>query len=365
MLTARFASGSPPFADSTVEHLRTITQVLPAHPSNLFRGTTGTISTAHIVNAMTSDPRLQPLLRSGTARLSDQAESLAERYRAQRRDGDGHLAVEDYDAVSGLAGLGRMLLLGFHSGYSPAESGLEAALEALTGFLARSDDRMVGRRASPTRNSAWGEAQLGMAHGVAGPLAFLSIALSKGNYVEGQHEALRSTAEWLLAQHHAGTWSWPATADQGHPFGPPTVGHGWCTGSTGIATAIHLAGRALGERNFIDTSIAALAALGDTPRDRWAVSGPALCCGYSGVLQAALAVMSRDPDPRLTYLADTAAEGVLDYWNPSTSFGFPRFHRSVALNSPEFLDGASGIAPALYDYAHGACSSWSTLLLLR
>ncbi|WP_406053656.1 hypothetical protein OG462_44020 [Streptomyces sp. NBC_01077] len=348
-----------------MEHLRTITQVLPAHPSNLFRGVTGAISTALIVNAMTGDPRLRPLLLSGTARLSDQAESLAERCRVQRRGGGRHLAVADYDAVSGLAGLGRMLLLGLHSGYSPAEPGLQAALEVLTELLTGLDDRMSGLWASSRQDSRRGEAELGMARGVSGPLAFLSTALSKGNYVKGQHDVIRSTAEWLLAQRYAGTWTWPASVGRGHPVGSPAPDHRWCAGSTGIATAIHLAGRALNDQPLVDAGIGALVSLDASPRGHWAVSGPALCCGYSGVLQAALTVMSRDPDPRLKRLADSAAEGALDYWNPRTTFGFPQFRQSGALDSPEFLDGASGIALALYDYAHGVCSSWSALLLFR
>ncbi|MFE5946822.1 lanthionine synthetase C family protein [Streptomyces sp. NPDC056480] len=376
LLMARLASEQPSCADAAVEHLRAISESLPAQPNNVFQGTVGAISTALAMDAMTGDRRLSAVVTSGARSLSDRAESLAQRYASHQTSGVTRMDVEDFDTVSGLAGLGRVLMLALHRGYSDAEPGLRASLEVLTGLLANKDGCPPGWWPSrvedhrrPLREHG-GAAELGMAHGIAGPLAFLAVSLTAGNQVAMQREAVRFAAEWLLSQRHPGTWTWPASVTAGPPdedapaTHPPAINHTWCSGSTGIATAIHLAGRALNDPVLVRAGTEALSALTSIPRRQWAVRGPALCCGFAGVLQAALTATDRDTCAGLGPLADIAAAGVLDLWDPASTFGFRHQRGTRPFDSPEFLYGAAGTALALYDYTTDVNSSWPGLLLL-
>ncbi|WP_344447252.1 lanthionine synthetase LanC family protein, partial [Acrocarpospora macrocephala] len=77
-----------------------------------------------------------------------------------------------------------------------------------------------------------GSAATGMAHGVAGPLAFLSLACARGWAVPGQYDAIRHVSQWLLGWKAAGAWQWPTSVSgseldvgSAHPSGRQDA---WC-----------------------------------------------------------------------------------------------------------------------------------------
>lgn len=311
----------------------------------------------------------------GAAWLSKRAVDISTQHQQRASAGATGTPWQVYDAVTGLSGIGRVLLAALANGHDHAEPGLTAALTALT--------TMINNPGDGTRPGWWlppdghpagvavhpsGAATTGMAHGIAGVLALLSAARSAGWAVSGQTAAIGQAACWLLRWRDPRSGSWPpyvsgdeldqATQD------PATPGRrdAWCYGAPGIGAALALAGRALADPALARTGKVAVAALADRPAQTWDVTGPTLCHGYAGVLQTA----------RLTGTHATttqAADAIAASFDPSLPFAVPhhlndRHHD----NRPGFLTGAAGVALALADYAQlpalPVTTAWDATLLL-
>jgi hypothetical protein len=372
MLAARASAGRQDLAGAATTLCRAATDGLPATVNSIAQGTTGVAAAALVTHAMTGDERLLPIISSSVPWLSGRVLGIAGSYRGHGAGGGPAMLVAHYDAMTGLAGLGRLLLMTHQDGHPGAERGLEAALDVLTCLLSTGGDR-PGWWAAEQDAALYvpcdgpGTALTGMAHGVAGPVAFLAIATRAGHVVGGQREAIRAAAGWLLDQRQpADTWprSVPEQSSAGQPAGPRR----WCTGSSGIAAALHLAGLALEEPPLVEAGVSGLAAVNSPASGRWDIVEPILCCGAGGVLESILTARHANPDPRLDAAADTAAAMMLAWFQPDTPFGFPRTAQHVpadAVDTVDLLHGASGAALALYDYAHGVTSTWPAMLLLR
>ncbi len=269
-----------------------------------------------------------------------------------------------YDAITGLAGIGRVLLAAVQSGLD-AEPGLLAALATLTTMtLARHGARpgwWTPARQHPgdTPPDPSGVAATGMAHGIAGPLAFLSLAHLAGYSLAGQDTAITRAARWLLRWQTAGTGTWPPAVtgtelDTG--TARPAAGRrdAWCYGTPGISRALALAGQATSDSALTAAASAATASLAGRPGSQWDAQGPGLCHGYAGVLQSTSA-------PR-------AAGALTSMFDPRHRFGFRHVAGHAATDEPGFLVGAAGAALALADHAQLPArevpARWDALLLL-
>jgi lantibiotic biosynthesis protein len=368
ILAARAAASVPQLADAAVVHLQLAMAARRGGTNNLFEGTAGTVSAALVADAMTGDSRLARIVVPGTAWLSERVHAIARRYRTRRERGEHGMPVKEYDAISGLAGLGRVLVLAHQRGYDHAESGVQVALEVLTDLLQPAEARLPGwwlpsqGRYHFGPDDPSGTARTGMAHGVAGPVAFLATALSAGYSVPGQVDALGTGAEWLSEWHPQDSLTWPIalTGDQLLARQRPTdavIRRQWCIGAAGIARALHLAGRALQDPTLGRYGIAALTALSNTEPGGWGVRGSVLCCGYAGVLRTALCMLDDHSDDDLKAVADSAAQAVLAAALAETTL-------DADTDRMNLLYGTSGVALALYDYAHPGPTPWPALLLL-
>jgi class I lanthipeptide synthase len=379
LLAMRASQDRSEYADVAVAHVLAAVKELPVAVSSRNVGATRVLSTALIVQGMASDSRLDPVLDSGLTWLSRRVNRIAERHHAYRAGNGPRMRVADVDLIDGLAGSGRVLLRAVQDGHSSAVPALDAALTVLTELLASSDDHRPGWWSTQQDITAYvacdasGAALTGMAHGVAGPLALLSIAMNAGFTVSGQGQAVRAAADWLLTCRDPDTGGWPYSVSEvqsrtGTRPRRSMVVHRWCTGISGIAQALHLAGVALADPDLVGTAVDALVAVNHAAAEDWDISEPIVCCGSAGVLATVLAARGLTPDPRLDAAADVCAKAVLGQWRPEAPFGFRR-QRSGDLSFPadqaDLLYGVSGIALALLDYAHRAISPWSSLLLLQ
>ena len=227
--------------------------------------------------------------------MSARALHLASQYRGHLADGGAGAPWRVYDAITGLAGIGRVLLAAVQSGHD-AEPGLLAALETLTTMARTRHGARPGwwspaeQHPGDTQQDPSGVAATGMAHGIAGPLAFLSLAHLAGYSLAGQDTAITEAARWLLRWQTAGTGTWPPCVtgtelDTG--AARPAAGRqdAWCYGTPGISRALALAGQATSDPALTGAASAAITSLAARPGSQWDVQGPALCHGYAGVLQ--------------------------------------------------------------------------------
>lgn len=374
LLHARLSATDPMFAAAAVDHwaeaARHAKSTGDTNPG-IYHSTGGVAASLIIGTPYLPDPGPHQAATARAARwLSAQAVEMTEQHRRYLGGGGVGAPWHVYDTITGLAGIGRVLLAAVVSGHLDAEPGLLATLDHLTmiiqarygarpGWWLAADDHPHGVQVNPS-----GAANTGMAHGIAGPLALLAQARLAGWTVTGQVDAIRDAGHWLLRWRTNGVAIWPPhiTGDElDTGFATPVPGRGdaWCYGIPGISRALTSAGHALGEPQFIEAADLALASLTERPADQWDAEGPTLCHGYAGVLQATAAD---------SVLADRAAAIVTASFDPAHRSAFQHLGDGSPRDNPGFLTGAAGVALTLAD--HGGVPTrqvpahWDALLLL-
>ncbi|MFD9266793.1 lanthionine synthetase C family protein [Streptomyces goshikiensis] len=293
--------------------------------------------------------------------------------------GPGFTTFTAYDVISGQTGLGAHLLeLG-----RPAEAALARVLRALVGLSrpVRTHDRglpgwwvaLDGASYQPVA-PARGHANLGMAHGMPGPLALLAIAWREGVRVPGQRAAVTDLAQWLLARRcadAAGPW-WPGQLSLG-PAQPEPGRPSWCYGTPGIARALQLAGLALEVPQWQEAGVEALRAAlvradPDGPARAGGTAEAGLCHGLAGLLQITWRAARDSGDPELAERVPQLAARLMELLDEDAPFGFAA---APGVRPPEehpggFLTGAAGAALALHTFARDAepATRWDRALLL-
>jgi hypothetical protein len=166
--------------------------------------------------------------------------------RGEGGEGVGAAAFQAREHPHGLADLGVVVgrvLLAATAGHPGAEPGLIAALEALTTMITAPHGPRPGwwlpasMHPPSVKADPSGSAATGVAHGIAGPLAFLATASASGRTVPGQDDAIRHASTWLLGWKADGTWQWP-TSVSGTELDAGTARvtgrqDAWCYGTPG------------------------------------------------------------------------------------------------------------------------------------
>ncbi|WJK33098.1 lanthionine synthetase C family protein [Solwaraspora sp. WMMA2065] len=274
--------------------------------------------------------------------------------------------LAEYDLISGLTGIGAHLLR-----HTPGDD----ALARVLAYLVRLTEPI--RHDGVTRPGWWtfqdphaatsaafpgGHANLGLAHGITGPLALLAHAARRGITVDGHLDAIGRICHWLdtWCQHdHDGQAWWPQwiTAQDHRTHRPTQTGPlrpSWCYGTPGIARAQQLAGLATADTHRRHLAEHALAACLTDPRQLDHVTDTSLCHGWAGLLL-------------------TTWRTAVDATTPAVAAHLPHLtdrllhHLSMDDHPADgLLDGRTGAALALTAVAHGTppTSDWDACLLL-
>lgn len=273
-----------------------------------------------------------------------------------------------HDLIGGLAGLGRYLL-GCH--VATRSSSADGPLADVLCHLVRCAEPlpdpggpMPGWWVASAPNPAdvthpQGHLNLGLAHGVAGSLALLSLAWSAGARVAEQDSAIASIAAWLDSWGQDGPdgiW-WPTVVTPRQERDRSADGNyhsrraSWCYGTPGIARALQLAGLAIGERQWQDTAVRAAHRLLETPQDMWDMYDHGLCHGLAGVVQTIWRIAMTAADHDLRARLEPLVLQLADAFADETPFGYryqvARPDDGVAADRPGLLTGAAGIALTL------------------
>lgn len=261
----------------------------------------------------------------------------------------------EYDAISGLTGLGAYL--------RRHESESDLLREVLTYLVRLTEpiDELPGwwTPSPPGRTNTFppgGHSNHGLAHGVTGPLALLSLAARDGTVVNGQLGAITRICSWLdtwQQEHALGRW-WPETIsrndlEQGRPAQHRPLRPSWCYGTPGIARAQQLAAHALHDPIRKHIAEAAIVGCLNDPHQTGLITDRGLCHGTAG-LYMTVAAISEDAD-----LPIPDASSLLLHVPPT------------AVEGPGLLVGSAGYALALHALTTGGPSltTWDTCLLLR
>ncbi len=208
-----------------------------------------------------------------------------------------------------------------------------------------------------------GYADLGVAHGIGGPLALMALSMKQGITAEGQATAIGRICRWLDAWRHdgpIGPW-WPervslAELRTGRSAHRGPARPSWCYGTPGLARAQQLAGQATGDHTRQQMAEYALASCLSDPAQLARLTGPALCHGWAGLIAAVgcAAAAARSPDigAHLPRLFDTL-------------LGNAEASDSPSWRPPGLIEGSAGIALTLHSMTAGTSGGLETCLLIN
>jgi hypothetical protein len=275
-------------------------------------------------------------------------------------------SLSEFDLVRGLTGLGAHLLHRDQDG---------ELVRRVLDYLVRLTEPVPADDAAGADAPGWwtndtpssqpdlrgGHAGLGMAHGIAGPLALLASAKRRGVTVAGHAEAIDRICHFMDAwrqQAPTGPW-WPqrvtlADLKTGRPahLGPGRPS--WCYGTPGLARAQQLAALAQGDHGRQVAAEHALAECLADPGQLALLVDPSLCHGWAGLVAIAW------------YAAADAAPGGLSAHMPDLTHTLIDHADAEATNTPDgLIDGRAGVALVLHAVATSASSRWPTCLLIN
>jgi hypothetical protein len=311
-----------------------------------------------------------------------------------RTDGPG-LAYAEYDVISGLARRGQGLMVGATMGHADSSNTLQDVLGLMV-RMARPipvhGEQVPGWWTDPQLNAApeadraaypYGEFNLGIAHGICGPMSLMALAHRAGHGTPGMLDAIRTMASWVMRKRIVGEQGtyWPgrvAFEDEigkvGSRAASVTPRSDWCYGAAGVARALYLAGRALEDPTLIQVSVDAMRSIFQRPYGSAEIPDATVCHGRAGVLLAAVRTASDTGHPALWEGADQMALQLARSFDPTTAFGY-RYLLSQNVNGPAVdepgvLQGAAGVALTLLSYADARsgnptiAATWDGALLM-
>jgi hypothetical protein len=367
-------------------HLALAAAAASARDPSLFSGMAGIGFAATLLAA--GRPRYRRLL----ARIDDMLEPLVAAS-VSALDAARGCHVGAFDLISGLTGTGAYLLLR-QQAEPPGVP--DATLRRLLACLARllADDVHPRRWHTPSSLASGplrevfpsGLHNCGLAHGVPGPLALLSLARLAGVDVPRAAEAVATTAGWL-AEHRTGTAvapDWPDGVPLGAGAGRTRTGSyegtgpggddrtpgraAWCYGAPGVARSLWLAGTAFGDARWRSLAATTIQAVAERTSALWGLTTPTLCHGAAGLVQVLRRFGDDLDDPVVTAAADRLLADLVDGFDPATRLGVRAVEPGgVLVDQPGLLDGAPGVALALLGPVPapgGGGIPWDRMLLL-
>lgn len=269
--------------------------------------------------------------------------------------------LSEFDTLYGLTGLGAYFLR--RAPHHPTLRGVLSYLVRLTEPLSQDGETLPGwwTPFDPTGHMSsrfpGGHGNLGLAHGITGPLALLALAKRRGITVRGQVRAVDRICTWLdtfRQEPSAGTWwpGWVTREEHGtgrvEQYGPPRPS--WCYGTPGTARAQQLAGLALRDVGRQRLAEDAMHGCLTDRRQLDRLTDRGLCHGVAGLLRTVQRMhedAASDFTRHLPHLRD----------------------RLIALAPPAergLLEGVDGTALALHSAEAGRspASGWDACLLI-
>ncbi|UMR35348.1 lanthionine synthetase C family protein [Paenibacillus polymyxa] len=288
----------------------------------------------------------------------------------------------DYDVISGWSGIGRYMLL-----FSDVPEMRDLLEEVLKYLVMLSGERAWKGEVLPS----WyipvhnlpsheqlrypeGYFNIGMAHGIPGPLALLSIAWHQNVRVSGHKEAIERYSSWLdhWKQKNDFGWYWPNNISYKEYMNgvipDETEREAWCYGTPGVARSLWLAGRALENEYLKMSAVDAFKSIYARPRERWSIYSPTVCHGYSGLIKLTHQMYLDTGDVELREYALGLLLEVVEKFDSEAAFGFCDIVKDTQsvkhLDFVGVLDGVSGIVMTLLDTLESEESVWGSSLLI-
>ncbi len=297
------------------------------------------------------------------------------------------MTIGEFDVISGASGVGAYLLC------RRDQPGPAAALSAVIQSLIYIGDNEGGvpRWHTPAHllwdegmkeSYPYGNLNCGLAHGIPGPLAFLSQSLRAGLAAPGLPETIARMADFLCGNRYDDEWgvNWPnavplepageandgalrSASAQSTPDGPSRCA--WCYGSPGIARSLWLAGEALDRDDYRHLAVSSMEDVFRRPVKARRIDSPTFCHGVAGLLAITLRFANETRSPVFIEASRTLVRQLLDSYQPESLLGFRNIeYGDYEIDQPGLLDGTPGVALVLLAAATNVAPTWDRLFLL-
>lgn len=263
-----------------------------------------------------------------------------------------------YDLIHGLAGIGV---------YALARWPRPGATQCILGVLGQ-----LAKRARYDRHGVYwwtppswlgarqdyyrpGGIDLGVAHGMAGVIPFLGRVDALGLAPQTTRPLLDGAVSWLLA-HLVDTAAGPTVPKfvaDGVELEPTRTA--WCYGDPGVAAALLLAARDVGEPVWAAEATALAMGAANRPPDQTGVVDAGLCHGSAGLGHLFNRMYQMTAEPILADAARFWVERTLELCSDTVQ---------VAWKGPGLLEGAAGVVLALEAACTTAEPIWDQMLLV-
>ncbi|MDQ0417446.1 hypothetical protein J2Z48_001619 [Croceifilum oryzae] len=295
-----------------------------------------------------------------------------------------NVRMQEFDVIQGWSGIGRYLLL------QKEHPELRKSLEEILHYLVLlSQDKEVNGQIVPgwhvpQKNQFLekekeeypnGNFNCGLAHGIPGPLALLSIASFHGVEVPGQKEAIRRITDWLLQwkliDDYGPFWTYRISLE-GHQAGTvDKVQHreAWCYGSPGVARSIYLVGKALENENYKQMAIESYLATFKRPSEIWGIDSPTFCHGLLGLLQLTHRMYLDTGVDEIKEHRDRLIDQMISMYDKEAPL---RYYDIIPMNEDKqyhtnagLLGGVAGIALVFIHLIHDHDPDWDSVFLIN
>jgi lantibiotic modifying enzyme len=282
-----------------------------------------------------------------------------------------------FDLVVGLTGLGVYALQRY-----PRPSAIECLSRVVErlGECAQHDEHGLYWRTPPTeildeedrKRYASGRVDLGVAHGVAGPIALLGGICGAGLEQAAARPLLEGAVSWLLA-HSVSTeagQTFPVWVAPG--FEPSPARCAWCYGDPGIAAALLMAARGVGDAAWEQSAVALACRAAERPASDARVVNACFCHGAAGLAHLYNRMYQATGEPTLGRAALYWLDRTLGFYRLARDCGGswvqgnsdPGQRELWTWSGIELVDGAVGVALVLLAAATSVEPTWDRMFLI-
>jgi len=215
-----------------------------------------------------------------------------------------------------------------------------------------------------------GRADLGVAHGVAGPVALLGGICGTGIDLTTARPLLEGAVRWLLA-HSIPTDAGPTFPVWVAPGVQPWPARSaWCYGDPGIAAALLMAARGVGDAGWEQAAVALACRAAERPPAETGVVDACFCHGSAGLAHVFNRMYQATGEPTLGRAAVYWLERTLDFYRLARASGesWVQGSRDPARQEPwtgiDVVDGAAGVALVLLAATTAVEPMWDRMFLV-
>lgn len=217
-----------------------------------------------------------------------------------------------------------------------------------------------------------GRADLGVAHGVAGAIALLGCICGAGVERAVARPLLEGAVSWLLA-HALPTAAGPTFPVWVAPgFQPYPARSAWCYGDPGIAAALLLAARGVGDGGWEQMAVSLACRAAERPASETGVVNANFCHGAAGLAHIFNRMYQATGEPKLRRAALYWLERTLSFYRVARDAGGtwvqgnwePGKRERWTWTGIELVEGAAGVALVLLAAATSIEPTWDKMFLV-